>query len=1285
MSFIQDLNLKNTYSEEDYIIIEDAESTKRIKIEDLLRNVPIDIKLDANNNISLKLKDGTQLGDGATLPISNESASEQIQMVFDGVWVKWRKKSDSDWINLFSIADIGVSGGSGGSGGSTTKDISIRVGTVTTLPAGSDATVVVEEPTDNEFVLSFGLPRGESVTVDNEGVAMGTQITTNVDKTSSKVSIIVRTNNRYIYGTLSSLSLLTNTAEKELPDYNVSINFRTQDNTPMKFSQSTNLYMVGDDCLFGVFIPRISTDYRIEISYGGTRLIGKVYGANYGYVANLSNFTGGSTVVNIAKTYVDNASDFCFGTSTILSSASSKSDVTDSSGKYYIDDSTLVSLAYRCITYSDSKYLTWTNSNTARTSSYSYAIELPRTSAEQARFCVEQGWVLPKEYWGDNYSKLQAGDIIFYSESPTNQASTWGTRFMRVGHVSLVTGVEGGIPYAYEATDLSSVNGLRKINLLENSPEKISMIARPQLTTSSSGNGNWDIQDNPNETPSENLLENGNISISTGNNVDATNYVRNKGYINLGNVKGVKLKLNNKNMVIANVLYYDSKNGFLSYKTIGNTYFEETIPTNAKKIRFTFRKTDNSNIQYYEVDYNISYVMSDNIEVVPTPTNLTFKDFPRVTGTITNQYQLVAKLNEIIEDHETMYVYGAVGQKLTSSLIANRASAYPWFYTSSRMAKYREAIATGKLIWSFDCVNVIKSVLWGWNADTSKNLGGAVYGSNGVQDVSADGCISICKDVKSYNSSDSDSWADIQLGEAVWVKGHIGIYVGEGCVIECTPSWKNKVQITGLGNNPFNKSYDGVSRTWAKHGKLPWITYLPECPWTKTESGVVELKGKTYDTRISTYYPTDTKSDKTSISEAKKVLTNLNMGTALNSSNYTGAKKWDSLVNEIAPKFGIDPAIVIMIIAAESGGSATAGKPSSSGGYGLMQIERSVFVKGYRNPYSGKVNSGVHTIEYLDGSTKKVTLSMTTLNGATESGQRLQIEFGCSELRKQARKHYWNIIHSLVAYNMGEGALNFICSKYVCDKYGYKLVNSGSLSKQSSQVQEKVKEVFKNGDLGYLSYRKWYTQTGHTLLKSGPGTADNVEKYLRFYNSVGDQLPYFYDDDNNKKNFQDIITVSTSETSSTLVDAMGNKCIGYPNELICSAPSSIPLGSKVFIQGTDTELDGKIFTVVDRCDALDDSLNIKICMQDKQTADIYDELNAVVLVGDIINNNRIVVTTAGVNIRSGENTSYEILGQAVNGCHFTWLGTCSNGWNRIDFKGREAYVSGLYSEVRNVS
>lgn len=58
---------------------------------------------------------------------------------------------------------------------------------------------------------------------------------------------------------------------------------------------------------------------------------------------------------------------------------------------------------------------------------------------------------------------------------------------------------------------------------------------------------------------------------------------------------------------------------------------------------------------------------------------------------------------------------------------------------------------------------------------------------------------------------------------------------------------------------------------------------------------------------------------------------------------------------------------------------------------------------------------------------------MTTMDGNTESGRRLQVEFGCHELRDRARNYYWNIIHSLVAYNMGAGAFNLICSKYICE------------------------------------------------------------------------------------------------------------------------------------------------------------------------------------------------------------------------------------------------------------
>ena len=34
-----------------------------------------------------------------------------------------------------------------------------------------------------------------------------------------------------------------------------------------------------------------------------------------------------------------------------------------------------------------------------------------------------------------------------------------------------------------------------------------------------------------------------------------------------------------------------------------------------------------------------------------------------------------------------------------------------------------------------------------------------------------------------------------ELGEMVWMDGHVGIYIGDGLAVECTPSWANKVQI----------------------------------------------------------------------------------------------------------------------------------------------------------------------------------------------------------------------------------------------------------------------------------------------------------------------------------------------------------------------------------------------------------------------------------------------------------------------------------------------------------
>ena len=36
--------------------------------------------------------------------------------------------------------------------------------------------------------------------------------------------------------------------------------------------------------------------------------------------------------------------------------------------------------------------------------------------------------------------------------------------------------------------------------------------------------------------------------------------------------------------------------------------------------------------------------------------------------------------------------------------------------------------------WNFDCVILIKAILWGWNGNKNHAHGGANYGSNGVYD-----------------------------------------------------------------------------------------------------------------------------------------------------------------------------------------------------------------------------------------------------------------------------------------------------------------------------------------------------------------------------------------------------------------------------------------------------------------------------------------------------------------------------------------------------------------------
>lgn len=175
--------------------------------------------------------------------------------------------------------------------------------------------------------------------------------------------------------------------------------------------------------------------------------------------------------------------------------------------------------------------------------------------------------------------------------------------------------------------------------------------------------------------------------------------------------------------------------------------------------------------------------------------------------------ELAQKLINIAKNVKTLYVMGGIGFPLNEKG-KQRAYKNSWNTTSDRVSCIKAATDD---TFAFDCVCLIKSVLWGFAADPSKTYGGAVYQSNGVPDIGADTMITKCSEL-------STDFSNIEIGEAVWMRGHIGVYVGDGLAVECTPKWKNCVQLTAC--NCTKSGYN--RRNWTKHGKLPYVKYVKE-------------------------------------------------------------------------------------------------------------------------------------------------------------------------------------------------------------------------------------------------------------------------------------------------------------------------------------------------------------------------------------------------------------------------------------------------------------------------
>ena len=193
-------------------------------------------------------------------------------------------------------------------------------------------------------------------------------------------------------------------------------------------------------------------------------------------------------------------------------------------------------------------------------------------------------------------------------------------------------------------------------------------------------------------------------------------------------------------------------------------------------------------------------------------TSITTQDFSNVMSNIRNAYIDTSNYTdpntknstdlvlwaEYAADKGWGYVYGTYGTVLSESMLTAKMEQYP-----DEVATKEQFIRDtwlGKR--TADCVGLIKG--YGWFNTVSQET---EIGSNGMQDLSANGMYDAAT-VKGEISTIPET-----PGLAVWKDGHIGIYVGDGNVIEAYGTERGVIR-TALA--------DGGWTHWLE---VPSITY----------------------------------------------------------------------------------------------------------------------------------------------------------------------------------------------------------------------------------------------------------------------------------------------------------------------------------------------------------------------------------------------------------------------------------------------------------------------------
>ena len=98
-----------------------------------------------------KIKNLDNVGSGAD--------GREVELQTNSTHIQWRYSGESEWRNLIELKRLEGPSGAKGETGKNAVDPNFTIGTVTTLPSGSDATVTLTGTYPN-LVLNFGIPRG---------------------------------------------------------------------------------------------------------------------------------------------------------------------------------------------------------------------------------------------------------------------------------------------------------------------------------------------------------------------------------------------------------------------------------------------------------------------------------------------------------------------------------------------------------------------------------------------------------------------------------------------------------------------------------------------------------------------------------------------------------------------------------------------------------------------------------------------------------------------------------------------------------------------------------------------------------------------------------------------------------------------------------------------------------------------------------------------------------------------------------------------------------------------